>query len=169
MQAVLKSQKAALQSNLCQIRNTKVDRSSLLNTPFVLHFSKLTLDIVVTPSLLEFSQNIRFSKHEHLLVAQLHFGTSIFGQQDLVSDRQSGGVQGPSDITFSRSHGHDFSFVGVLGGIGGQVKPTGSLDLFGGTLDQDAVSEGLQFAKEGLLCVLLLLILQQKCGDFSPL
>ncbi len=101
-------------------------------------------------SLLEFSQNVGLSEQKCFLVAKLDLGSSVFWKENLVTRCQCGGVHGSGHIHLSRANSDDFSFVGVLGRIGGENNSTGGRGLLGSTLDQDAVGEGLEFAKNGL-------------------
>ena len=101
-------------------------------------------------SLLEFSQNVRLAEQKCFLVAQLDLGSTVFGQENLVSGCQCGGVHGSGDIHLSGANSNDLTLVGVLGRIGGENNAAGSRDLLGSTLDQDTVGEGLEFAEDGL-------------------
>ena len=100
--------------------------------------------------LLEFSQNVRLAKQKGIVVAQLDFGSTVFRQENLVTNGQRVLVHGSRHIGHSGSDCNNLTLVGILGGIGGQNNAAGGCRFLGGALDQYSVGEGLQFAKDGL-------------------
>ena len=94
--------------------------------------------------LFEFSQNVRLAEHEDLVVVQLDQSSTVLRQENLVPGFQSIGVQVSRHVHLSRTDGDNLTLVGVLGSIGGQDDAAGGRGFLGCSLDQDAVSEGLQ-------------------------